>query len=157
MLPPSLVSLNVIVCEKILFEEDRVYSAIRMVDVFYFRRNLNLAIEEQSIAMCVLIMGKTQPDEKEEHSVQIVIRGPDGEAKPIGDPLRAVFVSILSEEGKALLAEGSKVSDIAGGFTLRADIKVVPRQTGKYQVEVLMDSILVAKTPFTILELKPAP
>ncbi len=54
-----------------------------------------------------------------------------------------------------MLADGSKESDIAGGFTIRAEIKVIPHQVGRHQIEVLMDDILVARTPFTIFELKP--
>ena len=150
----TLISLNVIVCEKILFEQDRIYSAVRIVDVLYFRRDPNVSIEVQPLPICILVMGKTQPEDKAEHWVQIVLKRPNGEETSVGDPLRAVFESVLTDEGDALLAEGSNASDIAGGFTIRAEISVVPRQVGRHQIEVLMDNALVARTPLTILELK---
>ncbi|MDQ2899104.1 MAG: hypothetical protein M3Y07_04795 [Acidobacteriota bacterium] len=99
-------------------------------------------------------MGKTQPEDKQEHWVQIVVQRPNGESNPVGEPLRAVFEAVLTDNGQ-VLAEGSKASDIAGGFAIRADIKIVPRQIGRHQIEVFMDNTLVARTPFTILELKP--
>ena len=155
MPPQTLISLNVIVCEKILFEQDQIYSAVRIVDVFYFRRDANLPIESQPIPLCILVSGKTQPEDKAEHSVQLVLVRPNGESTPIGEPLRAVFEAVLKEQGRSLLVDGSKESDIAGGFTVRAEINIVPRAVGRHQIEVFLDDILVARTPFTILELKP--
>lgn len=152
----TLSSINIVVCEKILLEDDRTYSAIRIVDVFYFRRDPAIPLEEQeAIPMNILVMGKMEPADESEHWAQIVIRRPSGEATPIGPPLRNVFRATLGEAGKRLLADGSKESDIAGGFAIRADITIVPRQTGRHQIEVAIDGSLVAKAPFTILELKP--
>jgi hypothetical protein len=153
--PSSLISLNVILCEKILLEKDEIFSAIRIVDVFYFRRDPTVPIESQAIPVCILVMGKIQPEDKSEHWAQIVLHRPGLNPTPIGEPLRAVFQAEVSKEGKSLLAEGSKVSDIVGGFTIRAEFSIVPSQVGRYQLEVLMDNALVARVPFTILELKP--
>ena len=155
MQPKTLISLNVIICEKILLEQDHIYSAVRMVDVFYFRRDANVPIESQLIPLCILVSGKTQPEDKAEHWVQLTLERPNGDTTIIGEPLRAVFESILTDDGKSMLASGSKESDIAGGFTVRAEINIAPRQVGRYQIQVLMDDALVARTPFTILELKP--
>jgi hypothetical protein len=150
----SLISLNVILCEKILLEADQIYSAVRIVDVFYFKRDPSYP-NSQTIPMCILVMGKIQPEDKSEHWAQLVIETPDGSRSQIGEPLRAVFEVAISEEEKSLLAEGSSVSDIAGGFTIRANINFVSRQIGRHQIIVFLDGDLVARSPFTILELKP--
>jgi hypothetical protein len=88
---PYLISLNVILCEKVLLEQDQTYSAIRITDVFYFRRNPESLIEEQPIPMCVLVLGKTKPEHAEEHNVQLILTRPNGEQAYIGGPLAATF------------------------------------------------------------------
>ena len=35
MLPPYLISVSALICERILHERDKVLSAIRIVDIFY--------------------------------------------------------------------------------------------------------------------------
>lgn len=149
----SLISVNVILCEKVLQEEDHVYSAIRIVDVFYFRRNPLAPAEMPLIPMNVLVMGKSEPEDNIEHSVQLILMRPDEQPTPVGGPLKAVFESKTKAEH--LLANGSLASDVVGGFSIRADISVVPRQVGRHQFIVYLDDEVVAKVPFTILELKP--
>jgi hypothetical protein len=151
----SLISLNVILCEKVLLEQDQIFSAVRIVDVFYFKRMPSTPLDKvPPIPMSVLVMGKTKPEDSSEHSVQLVLIRPDEETSTVGDPLKAVFQPTMKDDGISRLADGSKVSDIPGGFTIRAEISIVPRQVGRHQFAVYMDDQLVAKVPFTILELK---
>lgn len=149
----SLISLNVILCEKVLQEKDNTYTAVRITDVFYFRRDPRISLTSQSIPMCILVLGKTEPEDTTEHSVQLILQRPDGNRTLMGEPLRAVFEARLAEEGQLMLAEGSKASDIIGGFSIRAEINVIPSQVGRHDVLVLLDDQVIAKAPFTILEL----
>lgn len=154
-LPPTLVSINVIVCEKILLERDGTYSAIRIIDVFFFKREPSGTIEPQHVEVSVLVMGKISPEDKSEHWARLLVQKPDGKTSQIGQPLRAVFEAVIDQPETYALAAGSDASKIAGGFTIVANIKIIPRQVGMHHILVIMDDIEVAKTPFTILELKP--
>jgi len=55
----SLISLNVILCETILQERDLIFSAVRIVDVFYFKRSVSDPTIGEPIKLSVLAMGKT--------------------------------------------------------------------------------------------------
>ncbi len=64
LIPPkmpisSLISLNVILCETILQERDLIFSAVRIVDVFYFKRSVSDPTIGEPIKLSVLAMGKT--------------------------------------------------------------------------------------------------
>jgi hypothetical protein len=155
--PSSLISVNVILCEKVLVELDQTYTAVRITDVFYFRRDSELPVRAQAIPMSILVMGKTDPKDKSEHSVDMLLSKPDGTSAGLIQPIRAVFEARMNQEGLALLAEGSRAADIVGGFTIRADISIIPDQVGRHQIDVFMDDSLIARVPFTVLELKPLP
>ena len=148
----SLISLNVILCENILQETDQTYSAIRITDVFYLKRSTGNPTVVEPIKLNILAMGKTYPDDKVEHSAQLIMVFPDGERSPMGEPLLAIFEAQYDET--SILAEGSNASDIAGGFSIRAEFTVFPKKVGMYQIAVLIDGEPAARVPFTILELK---
>jgi hypothetical protein len=151
---PSFISINVILCETLLLDQENVYSAIRIKDVYYFERQPGVAPEHlPPIPMKILVIGKTPPEDESKHSVQLGLIAPDGRRSFMGDPLEAVLQARLNDE--SLLAEGSKASDIAGGFTIVARINIVPTQVGLHYVVVFLDGQPVARCPFTILELKP--
>jgi len=60
----------------------------------------------------------------------------------MGEPLHAIFQAELDDD--SMLAEGSRASDIAGGFSIRAEFTVLPRQVGRHQIAVFLDGELVS-------------
>ncbi len=73
---PSLLSANVFICERILEGKDGILSAIRMVDTFKFKRNIDKPNDQ--IEMQVLASIRTTPGDDSEHSIQLYLVNPDG-------------------------------------------------------------------------------
>jgi hypothetical protein len=156
--PLNLISLNVIICEKLLHEKDGVFSAVRMVDIFYFRHDPDNPDLKIGIPMCFLVTGRFPPEDDTEHSVSVFIVRPNGDTTPLGNPLVTSMTMRPANPAMrtALLAEESQSPHhLNGGFNFVAEIGLIPKQTGLHFVAVYIDGYEVAQVPFTVLEMKP--
>jgi hypothetical protein len=142
-MPSGLLSLNAFICEKILLEQDRVMSAIRMVEVFYVSINPSIPLDKQGTPMMLYIAGRVPEEDNSEHKVEIFLVRPNGEARPIGDPMQSVFPP-------------SGAPGFQKGFTIGLQLGVAPTQMGTHYFSIKFDGEEVRRVPF-ILQQGPAP
>jgi hypothetical protein len=137
---PALLFIDAFICEKVLFEQDRVLSAIRLVEVFNVVIFPDLPLERQGPLMTVLINGKVSPADDAEHSVEIFLERPNGEAKQIGDTFKSKMKS--------------DTPGYPGGFGIVVPMVVVPTQMGIHHISIKFDSEEVRRLPFILIERK---
>jgi len=141
---PYLISANALLCEKILHEQDKVLSAIRIIDVFYVTKPPEDAPKEvvSMIEPHCLAIFKTQPGHQEKHLVEFKVLNTKGELKSLGDPVVAEFMA-RSEFG----------NDVPGGANAAIQISIVVKNYGTYYICVYVDGEEVTRAPLTILPL----
>jgi hypothetical protein len=140
-LPTGVICANILICEKVLREEDNVSSIIRLVDLFYFTRPTDQPLDRQAVLITALLTIKTIPENQNEHEVELHLIRPSGSDRLIGETLREVFTS--------------KFPETPGGFNLLAPIPVLTKEEGTHLLVAYLDGVEVARTPFTLLEKKP--
>jgi len=140
-MPPSLISLNLIICEKILREADGVLSIIRIADIFYHPPRPDIPIEQQSIVISVLAIGKFNLEDTSEHSLQLRLARPDGTTDDVGESIRLALSEIET-----------KIPDAPRGFNVIAQFGVIPKHMGTHYMTLVIDGEEVARTPFTLSE-----
>lgn len=132
-----LLSLNVLICEKLLVEQDNVISAIRIVEVFNIPVNPEVPLDRQGPSMVILASGKVPPDDESEHWVELFLVRPNGESSAIGESLRSVF-------------PGQAQSDFPRGFTIGFHLVVLAKQMGTHYIVVNFDGEEVRRVPFIL-------
>src|SRR5579872_1646075 len=138
-----LLSLNLIICERILSESDGVLSAIRISDLFEFVLAPELPLDRQGVPISVLVVAKFSADEVgKPHLVQLRLVRPDGETTDMGSPLGGILV--VSKAGVM-------------GMNVIAPAFIIPKQIGMHFVHCHLDGAFVAKAPFTLSPRQPAP
>jgi len=140
----QFLSASMVICEKVLNEQDGVLSAIRIVDVFYVQEIPKeiteiegLAIMEASIILAIRVSPPTQS----ERILSLKISHPNGETKEI-------FSKPVSLAGNPLIP---KDSDVPRGTTLHIRLALTKRILGTYIVRAFLDGEEIAKSPFTLL------
>jgi hypothetical protein len=130
-----LLSLNVLLCEKLLYERDQVISAIRIVEVFSVPLNPDLPLDKQGPLMFVLASGKVPADDEAEHLIELFLIRPDGETKPVGEPIKSVFPG---QPG------------FPRGFNIGFQLVVLATQMGIHYISVRFDGDEVRRVPFIL-------
>ncbi len=138
MLPPSLFSLNVILCERVLTETDAVLSAIRIVDVYYVMRAKEGETGGSAIPLWIIVTARVPLGLSEEHFVQLQLTRPSGETLLLGD--------------KRPVKGESNFKEAHAGFAFVANILLTPKELGIHYLSLLYDDAEVSKIPFTLLE-----
>jgi hypothetical protein len=137
-MPDDQFIVNALVCEKALQEQDGVASAIRMADVFYYTPlPFDIPIEKQAIAITLIAKGAAPLDDSANHTLQIKLMRPEGDAKVLEVPHEGPFTS--------------KIAGAPGGFSIVAQIPVIPSQMGTHYFAILVDGREMAKVPFTLV------
>ena len=139
--PSSLISLSLLICERVLTEADAVMSAVRIVDVFFVTRIPELPPEKQAVPMQALLVCKFRHGDKEKHTMQLQLERPDRTIQTIGDVVKDVVGS-------------SRFPEAPGGFNIAVQAGIIPKQLGTHYIVVLLDGVEVAREPFTLLERK---
>jgi hypothetical protein len=139
----SNIGAFVLVAEKVLVEADGVPSIIRIIDVFYFRPNPGIPIENQPILMYVVASVRFKETEPSEHVLQLQLARPSGETKPIGDP------HSLKSEPKLV-----GIAGMPSGFNFISIIGIIPKEMGVHYVVLLLDEQEIARTPVTLVAMK---
>ena len=139
-MPPSLISVNLLICEKILAEGDGVLSAIRLVDLFYFTPQADTPIEKQVASMNLLAMGKFPVDDDADHVLEVQVIRPDGTIRDIGSGPDTVSKSLVS----------AKIPDAPWGFNIVAPLVITASQLGLHYAILKIDGQEVARAVFTL-------
>jgi hypothetical protein len=132
-----LLSLNVVLCEKLLFEQDQVISAIRIVEVFNIPINPEFPPDRHGPVFSVLVSGKVPSDDETEHMLEVFLIRPDGESTDIGQPIKSVF-------------PGQVESNFPRGFNIGFQLAVRATQMGIHYVSVKFDGEEVRRVPFIL-------
>lgn len=137
-LPAHVISVTIILCERVLNEKDGVLSVVRIVDTYEIaKEGLPPEGERGPIMMHILIMVKLVPSQGEtNHSIQLRIIRPNGEIADIGAPTSAV-----TPPGQ---------SDASVGLNVIVPLGVIPKRMGLHYVECLLDGQAAARMPFTL-------
>jgi hypothetical protein len=137
-MPDDQFVVNAAVCEKALHEQDGVVSAIRMADVFYYTPPpFDIPVEKQAIPITLIAKGAAPLDDSTNHTLQIRLIRPEGDAKLIEVPHEGPFTS--------------KIAGAPGGFAIATQIPVIPSQMGTHYFAILVDGREMAKVPFTLV------
>ena len=138
---PFLISANVLVCEKVLKEQDRVMSAIRVVDVFECQTADERGV--YVVAAHALVSIKTNTEYAQPLRINLFLIDSESVSKP------------LFEQDLQVDPQG-KVLSAPGGVTMQVRFRVELCTPGVYRLAVAVDGHLVAQTPLT-LRLVPTP
>src|ERR1017187_1392691 len=112
-LPPYLLSVSAFICDHVLREDTGVFSAIRIVDVFYVPRPPQPGIVPFVQAYAMIIF-KADPQHHEEHELEFRQISPDGKTKTIGKHAGIKF---------ELFNRSSP--EMPGGLTIYAQLNIV--------------------------------
>jgi len=131
----DLICISALVCERVLHEAEHVVSLIRIVDIFWITPIASLPIEKQHVQMELFISGKVGPDDNKEHEIAIRILRPSGEIVNVGETYKATM----------------EASDgFPRGFTLTAQVKVIPKEIGLHYFEISFDKEFATRIPFAL-------
>jgi hypothetical protein len=142
-LPPYLISISVILCEKVLHEADGVNSAIRIVDVFYVGTKPAGAPEEALplVQVYALVSLRVTPGHNQEHEFVFKLLNTVDEFTTLGTLTRVNMLSPLGET-------------VPGGLTTYVQVNLAVKRFGTCFLCVYLDGEEVTRIPITLL---PAP
>lgn len=129
------MSISIVVCEKVLKEQDNVTSAVRIVDTFYVDK---VPSEGESILInaATLVIIKSDASFKVDHHVLLKLIGPDDRA---------------SEKGPyPFLASQSAGQSGFSGLTITGELQLQVNKLGVFYVVVEVDGIAVSKSPLNV-------
>lgn len=144
--PANLISANLLVCERILYEQDKVLSIIRLADMIHVKpAPPGIPPDAMRVPIRMLFMAK--------------FNAPDG------TPVKVIFRSItpdgiekqLAISDSTLQADSGIPDFIPRGMNITLDIALKPAVFGVYYYAAEIDGEEVARTSFTLLEDKGQP
>src|SRR5690348_17176061 len=111
-LPAKLIFAYLIVCEKVLIEQDSVPSVIRIADAFHFQRDPNLPEQIPTVAISIYFCCRFELDAKLEHTAELRLIRPNGEIKSLGPPVKATM--------QLRIPDAPPGFNVGGAFSLQA-------------------------------------
>lgn len=141
-LPSFIISANVLVCERVLYEADGVLSAIRMIDVFYVSPEKPKGVPDQALPLLqasICAMLKSVPGHEEEHTFEIQLINTLGKASVLAGPI------------KSKLGASVGMESLPGGLGMNTNLNLSAQHTGTCYVLLLVDGQEVARTPISIV------
>lgn len=139
MPPASLISAQLILCEKVLVEKDNVHSVVRKVDLFYVSA-LPSGQDDQVLAkMSVLASARFQNMDNSEYNLSFGVLYPNGQRASL--PSQTVKLKDLD----------LKFKDLPKGVDVTLELAVPVNQIGMHWMQFLVDDEEVARTWFWIL------
>jgi hypothetical protein len=133
----DLVTIDLLICDRILVEADGVLSAIRLVDVFFVDPETPDGGVEKVLPMQILITSKFTQGAAKNHIVELALIRPDGERKPMVEPREVVIEA--------------KYPDLPSGFNVLLHAAVKVKQLGTHQLVLSVDGEELRQAPFTLL------
>lgn len=133
-MPPDVTSVSLIVCEKVETDENGLFSAIRVADVF--------ELDEGPIRVHALLLIKTEPsaDPNTEHRLDVVLFNSQGLAK-----------RLTREEEKVRYFSDINRPGVYGGITAILEVPLLGSPGGIYLIRVYLDGEEVSKAPVMLL------
>ncbi len=137
-MPPNVACVNLLVCEKVLSEEDNVISAIRIADVFLAPVDADISAAKQAIKVNVFGQIKMADTDQTEHTLELRLVRPNGESEVVGPPTSGPAKTVLPK--------------FPGGYIIVGQIAVTPTQHGLHHFRLTMDGDEIARCPFILLK-----
>jgi len=138
-IPPYVTTVTLLLCERFLREADGVFSAIRIVDVFYVPESPPSTPDERLpvVQFYALAQVKTKPGHNDKHVVWFKLLTTKGELADMGGPVS--------------VGQGSSLFPTApGGFTVAIQINLRVKNLGTAYLCFYLDSEELIRTPFTL-------
>jgi hypothetical protein len=139
-MPPALLSLDAFICEKVLAEQDRVLSMIRLVEIFNVVIFPDAPIERQGAAMTLVVIMKFAPGDEPEHAVELFLIRPSGDSVKIGDTVKSKMQS--------------DIPGFPSSFGIVVPLVVAPKQMGTHHFAIKFDGEEIRRVPFLLVERK---
>ena len=136
-MPNDLISCFLLICQRAMQEKDGVYSAFRIVDIFFVDPIAEVPLERQAVQLTFLGSVRGYPGDATEHTVSIRLIRPDGD------------VTVLNES-KATLEAKEAYRDLPRGLNVVGEIGVIPKQMGTHYITLTLDGEEVTRVPFTL-------
>jgi len=133
-MPLKILSTSALICERFLVEKDDVFSAIRIIDLFYVPQD---SPEYAAMQVNVLVVVKTSNDG--EASLRIKLIDPSGNVETLAGPPERIVVK--SKFPGTLIPTGT---------TIALHLNISPKTLGTYYLNVELDGQQVANVPFTL-------
>lgn len=143
--PIKLISAFVLICEKLLTEQDRVFSAIRIAERYRFAIDEQMLPESRPpivLSALAMLKGEMISETPETHALTYELIRPDGELQQIAEPYEVK----ITHDGE------SPHYSVIAPITLL----VVPRQLGTHYIVWKADGREIARCLF-ILEATQSP
>ncbi len=134
-MPAKPIYVNAVLCERALLEQDGVFSAIRLVDIFYVDPSA-VSPEGRPIGVQLLLNVKFPSEDEGDHVVEIRLERP-------GEPPVKIAET---EPGKAT----GRVPSAPKGINVVARFGVIPKTVGVHFMSVLLDGETVSRIPFML-------
>ena len=112
--------ITAFVCERILQERDQVNSAIRIVDVFYVRREDAHGKSEARVQFFAFLSLKTSPPPPDEFTFEIAAIAPSGETEVLASATKFKFKGFEQDPS------------VPSGATFVINCNVKPKGFGTY-------------------------
>lgn len=135
-MPLKPLSVAVLVCEKVLHEQDGVASAIRIVDIFPVPENLPQDARMSAQVLCVV---RTMPFD-ETHQLSIRHERPDG-------TVNEIISQQIAPVGAHPLGPMVPV-----GLSINLEIGVRTQPLGTHNIHLLIDGEEIARAHFTLVQ-----
>lgn len=140
-LPEFILTANILVCERLLLEQDGIASAIRVVDIFYVGLPENLPADSVPMIQTYAWMQlKSEPGHSGKHGVQIRLINTVGES------------SVIVEKPDATFEAKPGLEELPRAISLVVQLNLAVKRFGTCYVCVDVDGEEVARTPFTLLK-----
>ena len=130
----KMYCVNMIVCERMLVEQDGIGSLIRMLDVLQVAENL---IATASLMLTVFSMGRSKETGDDKHTLRLDLIRPDGEVTATG----------LTQDISLKPALPGP-----GGFNFIANVAFTPKQYGLHFFVLVYDGAEIGRVPLTVIE-----
>lgn len=140
-LPEFILTANILVCERLLLEQDGIASAIRVVDIFHVGVPEKLPADSvPMIQTYAWVQLKSAPGYSGKHVVQIRIINTVGES------------SVIVEQPDAAFEAKPGFEELPRAISLVVQLNLAVKRFGTCYVCVDVDGGEVARTPLTLLE-----
>jgi hypothetical protein len=132
------LSVNMLICERVLVEADGVMSAIRIVEAFNIGPQIPdmLPLEKSAASLWLWSTIKFEFHDEYEHAIEARIIRPDGEATTVGEP------------SKFTLRPPQSALD--PGIVFAFPVNVLLKQMGLHYMAIVLDQVEIGRTPFII-------
>ena len=91
-------------------------SAIRLVDIFYYKLKDDIAPEQQAVMITLLATGRFKPEDLSQHLLQLRLVRTTGEIVDLGEPVPIVLSDVQT-----------RIPGVPRGFNIVAQVPVVPK------------------------------